>query len=193
MIRRTSVNGMRIVLGDLNARVGHGLPGEENTIGSSSFGNHRVSDETGSNRALLLELCEAQSLAVTNTFFNVPLEQRATYRHVGVQSQALITERTHLQLDLVLVARPKPWPGPSGPTLLGPPFWAYLFVWLRALGQTGPEPNGPWANGPEASSPNASWIKSSPCARPKGWQTRLPRGTILVGRPHQEIIGRMNR
>ena len=60
-------------------------------------------NEPGSNRDLLLELCAEQSLAVANTFFDNPLERKATYRHIGTERSAPITERSHLQLDVMLL------------------------------------------------------------------------------------------
>ena len=100
---RTSVNGPKFILGDLNARSGHALPGEERIFGPHTLGNSTVHKEKGSNRDLLLELCEDHGLAVANTFFPNPIEQQATYRHIGVERSAPFTERSHLQLDLILL------------------------------------------------------------------------------------------
>ena len=53
----------------------------------------------------MLELCEEQSLAIANTFSDVPVQARATFRNVGVPSFAEISHTTHSTLDFVLVAR----------------------------------------------------------------------------------------
>ena len=103
MYERTSVNGVRMILGDLNARTGHALPGEDDILGPYTFGNNRVLSGAGTNRDLLLELCAEQSLAVANTFCDNPLERAASYRHIGTERSAPITERSHLLLDLMLL------------------------------------------------------------------------------------------
>ena len=71
IVTKTSVNGMKCIFGDFNARPGHAMPGEEAMIGDHTFGNHSAHTELGSNRALLLEFCEAHSLAIGNTFLQL--------------------------------------------------------------------------------------------------------------------------
>ena len=100
---RTSVNGMKLILGDLNAGVGSALAGEDVYIGKHTFGATR--SHFGSNRDLLLELCAARHLVVANTCFDVPASQRATCRRVGVKTQEAVSLATHLQLDFCLVAQ----------------------------------------------------------------------------------------
>ena len=100
---RTSVNGPKFILGDLNARSGHALPGEERIFGAYTLGNRTVHNDKNSNRDLLLELCEDHALAVGNTFFANPIERQATYRHIGVERSTPFAEHSHLQLDLIIV------------------------------------------------------------------------------------------
>ena len=105
MYQRTSVNGMKLVLGDLNSRIYSGFPGEEDIIGEYCFGRHLDKTELGTNRDLLLEFCETYALAVSNTFCPGPTQHRATFRNIGVGRQAVIDATTHAQLDLVLAAQ----------------------------------------------------------------------------------------
>ena len=101
--QRTSVNGPRIVFGDLNARLHDCLPGEEDVIGDFVFRTGRAAVELSSNRELLVELCTSHSLAVANTFLDTPQEGRVTYRNLGVPPMEAVTPGRFGQLDLLLM------------------------------------------------------------------------------------------
>ena len=100
--QRTSVNGMRLVFGDLNARLHIRLPGEEDLIGDFVYETGRAATERNSNRELLVELCTSHSLAIVNTFLNVPIESRVTYRNLGVPPMEAVTPGRFGQLDVLL-------------------------------------------------------------------------------------------
>ena len=104
MYTRASVNGLRLIMGDLNTRTGVRLPGKEYIIGDFCFGTRSMALELGSNRSLFMELCESHALAACNTFFNEPGVCQATYRHIWALKQVEVTDKTHLQLDHVLCA-----------------------------------------------------------------------------------------
>ena len=101
--QRTSVNGPRIVFGDLNARLHTCLPGEGDVIGDFVFRTGRAVEELSSNRELLLELCTSHSLAVANTFMDTPLEGQLAYRNLGVPSMEAVTPARFGQLDLLFM------------------------------------------------------------------------------------------
>ena len=103
MIDKTSANGMKVVMGDMNARLLSQLPGEEDCIGEHVLGTGRLRAELGSNRDLLLELCAAHLLAVANTFFPQAPSQLATFRNIGTEKNLPIAPSTHAQLDYLLV------------------------------------------------------------------------------------------
>ena len=84
MYARTSVNGMKLIVGDLNARLHKSLPGEELYIGAHVYGDPAARLSLGSNRELLLELCAAEGLTVANTHFNHERVKQVTFRNNGV-------------------------------------------------------------------------------------------------------------
>ena len=98
---RTSANGLRLVFGDLNARLHCQQAGEHDVIGDHVFQTGRL-PSPNSNRELLLELCVAHSLAVANTFTAVSDDATVTYRNHGVTPLALVTPSKFGQLDLLL-------------------------------------------------------------------------------------------
>ena len=67
MISNTSVNGLKLVAGDLNARLHRRLPGAEDIVGKFVFRDHRAELLHGSNRDLLMELCAQTNTAIANT------------------------------------------------------------------------------------------------------------------------------
>ena len=56
-----------------------------------------------SNRELLIEFCTAHSIAVANTFFDLPLEELVTFRRQGVPPMADVSFSKFAQLDFLLV------------------------------------------------------------------------------------------
>ena len=63
-----SCHGLKIVVGDFNARLHKPLAGEDEILGPHCFGNPDFSQNLESNRELLLEACTATGLCVANTF-----------------------------------------------------------------------------------------------------------------------------
>ena len=100
---RTSVNLSKLIFGDLNASLRQALPGEEAYIGEFVFEHLQGVAALGSNRELLLELCATYGLAVSNTFMNVPVGDRATYRFPGTPPLQEVTSEKFRQLDFLLL------------------------------------------------------------------------------------------
>jgi len=80
-----------LVLGDFNARVGADQEAWPRILGHFGVG------KMNSNGQRLLELCAAQCLCITNTFFNVKTQHKVTWCHPR-------SKRWH-QLDLALARR----------------------------------------------------------------------------------------
>ena len=100
--RRCSTNKGKLVMGDLNARLGRCQPGEEHILGDFTFGRVASHEVERPNRAMLLEFCESSSTSVANTFFDTPVEQKATYMEPGATPFGIILEGPYNLLDLVL-------------------------------------------------------------------------------------------
>ena len=93
---------MKLVCGDLNARIQRRLPGEEPYIGEHTFGHKDAQLVPGSNRELLLELCVSNDLYVANTFFDLSPEQLIAFRNVGTYPGSIVTPGHYATLDLFL-------------------------------------------------------------------------------------------
>ena len=50
-------HGLRIIVGDLNARLHKIKAGEKNILGPYVFGNEHAADDLLGNRSLLMQLC----------------------------------------------------------------------------------------------------------------------------------------
>ena len=74
MCRKTSVNQLKYVSGDLNSHIHRQMPGEETVIGEHAFGDPSAELGLGSNRELLLEFCVARDLAIANACYPNPVE-----------------------------------------------------------------------------------------------------------------------
>ena len=103
MYEKTSVNGIKMVFGDLNARVIRRISGEEAFVGEHVFGDPETQLQLGSNRELLLELCASLGLAISNTFFEHVFDNQATFRSIGTPVGTPIDRKRFAQLDLLLV------------------------------------------------------------------------------------------
>ena len=103
MFSRTSVNGLKLVFGDLNSRILKQVPGEELYFGEHVFGDASSLLKLGTNRELLLELCSSLDLAVANTFFDNSVEESVTFRSVGASPTDIVDTRNFAQLDLLLI------------------------------------------------------------------------------------------
>ena len=101
--QRTSVNGLKLVMGDLNSRLHRSFPGEHLIIGDHFFKTSVRRLELGSNRELLLEFCAANSLAIANSFFDLPPEELVTYRNWGVDPMSPVSAQQFGQLDFLLL------------------------------------------------------------------------------------------
>ena len=105
MFRRTSVNGLKMVLGDLNSRLHKRLAGESSFIGDFVFGNAQAHLEHNSNRDLLVEFCTSHDAVISNTFFDNPPERQVTYRSLGVQPLENVSSSCFAVIDFALTRR----------------------------------------------------------------------------------------
>ena len=90
-------------MGDFNAR----LSGEEEIFGTEVFSNSSVDIPLGSNRHLLVELCQALGLAIGNTFFENAPERQVTCYNIGHKPMDTVSWASHSQIDFVLY--PQAW------------------------------------------------------------------------------------
>ena len=68
--RSCYANYGKLILGDLNARVGQARPGEDEVIGLQGWGREAVRQVERPNRDLLFELCFGNGLIIANTFLS---------------------------------------------------------------------------------------------------------------------------
>ena len=97
-----SANGLQLVIGDFNARIGRGRLGEEQVFGHFSFGREACTPVPLPNRDLLYEFCLGHGLVVANMSFT-PACEKATYHEPGVPASTSVDEFKFSMLDLVLV------------------------------------------------------------------------------------------
>ena len=94
--------GLKIVLGDFNARLGLQRPGEESIIGPHGFGNEAKHEVEVPNRDMLLEFCHASSFCVANTYEEVGCDRKVTYMAPSATPMGDITPEKYSLLDLLL-------------------------------------------------------------------------------------------
>ena len=98
-----SAHSSTIALGDLNAKLFHRTPADEDIIGQYLFESQLRKEMAQTNRELLLEVCRAMRCCVANTFFEHTPENLVTFRTLGTTPQAAITTATFSQIDHCLV------------------------------------------------------------------------------------------
>ena len=99
------MHGPKFIIGDLNSRLYHRLPDEEDIIGPYVFQNDIMKLRADMNRFLLLETYEACNLIVANSFLDRTDEKKVTYREWGVSPLAAIRSDQFTELDIVLIDR----------------------------------------------------------------------------------------
>lgn len=97
-----SVNGLKLIVGDLNSRLYTRYAGEEQIIGNHFFESTRSRISMNANRFLLTEMCTSCNLAVANSFFDVPVENQVTYFDIGQYAMADVDQKSFAQLDILL-------------------------------------------------------------------------------------------
>ncbi|CAK0907457.1 unnamed protein product [Prorocentrum cordatum] len=100
---KCSVSGQRLLLGDMSARLGQRRQGEEDVLGTHTWGREAVKKVEPPNRDLLVEFCLERDLMVGNTYVEGMPEEKATFVESGAGHMSEVTERTHNMLDLALV------------------------------------------------------------------------------------------
>ena len=77
------MNGLKMIFGDLNARLRHRLTNELHILGADSFGDSSASFSVSDDRSLLMETCESLDLCISNTLFDHADELLVTYWGIG--------------------------------------------------------------------------------------------------------------
>ena len=98
-----SVNGPKMIFGDLNSRLHHRLANEHHILGPNCFGDSSASFSVSNNRSLLMETCESLDLCISNILFDHADELLVTYWGIGSSPMAHISHRNFAQLDLCLI------------------------------------------------------------------------------------------
>ena len=111
VVANSSSFGLKLVVGDLNARIHNNIGGEREVFGQYCFGDPRYNPEQhpDSNRELLIEHCMAGGMCVANTYFNHDAEQQATFHDIWQNPVAEVSHKGFAQLDLVLCPREQLW------------------------------------------------------------------------------------
>ena len=92
-----------VALGDFNAKLGRVMDGEGEFIGPCVYQCELTADnDVMSNRALLVECCVATGLLVAKPFFDVPDENKVSYRGLSTKPLDNIDEGNFSQIDHVL-------------------------------------------------------------------------------------------
>ena len=105
MLKNTSVNGLKLVAGDLNSRLNIRLPGEEEVLEEFVYAAPLAPMVLGSNRELLFEMCFTHDMFVANSGCERPDAERVTYRRPGVTPMADISPNLFSELDLFLIGQ----------------------------------------------------------------------------------------
>ena len=101
----TSCHGLKVICGDLNARLHKRLPGEEVHMGEFMYGNPNATLRPGSNRDLLMEACVSLDLVIANTLHEVPPREQVTFFAVGAAHDSELTPQNFATLDYILLPR----------------------------------------------------------------------------------------
>jgi len=97
-----AVNLGKIILGDLNARVGKQACDEEHIVGPYGFGRPALQRDDVSNRELLLEFCASCGLLVANTFMPGAEDEKVTYMNPGTKPADAVTDSSFGMIDFLL-------------------------------------------------------------------------------------------
>ncbi len=100
-----SCHGLKIVVGEFNARLHAQTAGEREVLGPHCFGNPLFCQTPESNRELLMEACTATGLCVANSFVPDSDEHLVTYHHIWQDPAGPISRSRSgfAQLDMPLV------------------------------------------------------------------------------------------
>ena len=97
---RRSRHGPLCVLGDFSACIPKRFASDPECIGPYVFGNPNACLDSGSNRRLLLEVCQACNLSVANTFWNHEPRKEVTCYDIGSNHGSVLTWKHFGQIDL---------------------------------------------------------------------------------------------
>ena len=102
LLDKTSVNGSKYILGDLNAKIGQRRAAEENALGPHCYGTEAVHGVESPNRELLMEFCTDYGYLVGNTFFETSAEKKVTFFVPGASPLGVVNEHSYHMMDLAL-------------------------------------------------------------------------------------------
>ena len=93
-VQSLSVNGSKLIYGDLNSILYSRSALEHEVIGPHLFGDDTISFNADNNRQLLVEVCNALDLYIANTFFEHPPDSTVTFWAIGGKPFAPISVRS---------------------------------------------------------------------------------------------------
>ena len=110
LIDESPKRNIQIIMGDMNAKViSPENDEEEQTMGKYTIANGRtpadLKDGTEENRRLLLNFCIENEMKLMNTTFTKPKEKLISYRPIGINKDAPITDEAHEQIDYIITKR----------------------------------------------------------------------------------------
>ena len=108
-VKEGAKGGMTIIAGDLNARLGKPVCGEEAEIlGRSGYAERELANEgyeVQENRDLLLQFCKINRFVVANTRFDKTAIKKVTYRRPGTPVNQKIENGGFEQIDFIILNR----------------------------------------------------------------------------------------
>ena len=105
--KNAKAHGATLILGDLNARIHHTSPDEDDIFGPHVFGNPAAIHTATGNREFLVETCRTLNLVVCNTRIAQPREKLVTYFNLKASPSSPLSYQSFAQLDLALI--PATW------------------------------------------------------------------------------------
>ena len=97
-----SVNGQKIILGDMNSRLRCKFANEDTIIGDYFFRGIQKMPEAQANRNFLAQFCHSTGLLLANTYFAMPSAALVTYYEIGATPMEEIRDNKYAQLDFIL-------------------------------------------------------------------------------------------
>ena len=101
----TSCHGLKVICGDLNARLHKRPTREEVHIGGFMYANPSAPLRPESNRDLLMESWVSLDLVIGNTLHEVPLREQVTFFAAGAAHDSELTPKNFATLDYILSPR----------------------------------------------------------------------------------------
>ena len=102
VFRKCAANCGKFILGDMNARIGSKLVGEDHVVGEHTFGRAAIHQVEVPNRDLLMEFCQGAGLLVVNIPIDKEDAKKVTFMEAGARLLGAIAADKFNVLDVVL-------------------------------------------------------------------------------------------